>query len=105
VLRAAPDFKGRAVIVVHFGGLMADVAGIVDVAARRGVAVVPSFIERRDDGSHLATFHPPLELPDDAVAATALMTRTIEEQVRRRPEQWVWMHRRWRTQPPAATGE
>jgi len=27
------------------------------------------------------------------------MTEKIEEQVRHRPEQWVWMHRRWRRQP------
>jgi len=30
------------------------------------------------------------------------MTRAIEEQVRRHPEQWVWMHRRWRRQPVQA---
>jgi len=30
---------------------------------------------------------------------TALFTRLIEEAVREAPEQWVWMHRRWRRQP------
>lgn len=64
------------------------------------VAVIPSFIERLADGRHRARFHPPLELPDDPVEATARMTWAIEEQVRRVPEQWVWMHRRWRRQPP-----
>ena len=38
-------------------------------------------------------------LPDEPIAATALMTRAIEEQIRRCPEQWVWFHRRWRHQP------
>jgi KDO2-lipid IV(A) lauroyltransferase len=28
------------------------------------------------------------------------MTRSIERQIRRCPDQWVWMHRRWRRQPP-----
>ncbi len=37
--------------------------------------------------------------PDDPQEATALMTAKIEEQIRRHPEQWVWMHRRWRRQP------
>jgi len=35
----------------------------------------------------------------DPVALTALMTADIEEQIRRVPEQWVWMHRRWRERP------
>lgn len=99
------DTQVEGAWVPFFGRPAFTPLGAAQIGARRGVAVVPSFIERRDDGSHLATFHPPLELPDDAVLATALMTRTIEEQVRRRPEQWVWMHRRWRTQPPAATAE
>jgi KDO2-lipid IV(A) lauroyltransferase len=72
------------------------------IALRQQAAVLPTFIERLPDGRHLATIHPPLEPPDDPADATALMTAKIEEQVRRRPEQWVWMHRRWRRRPPAA---
>ncbi len=37
----------------------------------------------------------------DSLAATAAATRAIEEEVRRRPDEWVWMHRRWRTKEPA----
>ena len=32
----------------------------------------------------------------DPVELTAIMTRAIEEQIRRVPEQWVWMHERWK---------
>jgi Kdo2-lipid IVA lauroyltransferase/acyltransferase len=97
------DTKVEGAWVPFFGRLAFTPLGAAQIGARRGVAVVPTFIERQGDGSHVATFHPPLELPENAVEATALMTRTIEEQVRRRPEQWVWMHRRWRRQPPAST--
>jgi KDO2-lipid IV(A) lauroyltransferase len=79
--------------------------GAAKIARRQNTAVIPAFIERLENGRHVVTLHPALDLPDDPTEATALMTAKIEEQVRRRPEQWVWMHRRWRRQPdgnPAA---
>ncbi len=74
--------------------------GAAKIALKRQAAVFPSFIERLADGRHHLRFHPALDLPSDPTAATAVMTRAIEEQIRRCPEQWVWMHRRWRRQPP-----
>jgi KDO2-lipid IV(A) lauroyltransferase len=73
--------------------------GAAKIALKQKAAVVPVFIERLPDGRHIVRFQPALDLPDDPQAATALMTTKIEEQIRRRPEQWVWMHRRWRRQP------
>ena len=35
----------------------------------------------------------------DALANTALFTATIESWIRRYPEQWLWVHRRWKTRP------
>jgi KDO2-lipid IV(A) lauroyltransferase len=95
------DTKVEGVWVPFFGRPAFTPSGAAKIALRQRTAVLPTFIERLPDGRHLATFHPPLDLPDDLTAATALMTEKIEEQVRRRPEQWVWMHRRWRRQPPA----
>jgi len=74
--------------------------GAARLALHRDAAVIPCFVQRLPDGSHVARFQDPLDLPDDPVEATAAMTRMIEEQIRRVPEQWVWMHRRWRRQPP-----
>lgn len=96
------DTKVDGVWVPFFGRPAFTPVGAAKIALRQKAAVIPTFIERREDGSHLATFHPPLALPDDPTEATALMTARIEEQVRQRPEQWVWMHRRWRRQPPAS---
>jgi lauroyl/myristoyl acyltransferase len=61
---------------------------------------VSCFIERRG-GKQYLRFNEPMETrrDDDPVALTALMTADIEEQIRRVPEQWVWMHRRWRERP------
>ncbi len=93
------DTPVEGVWVPFFGRPAFTPVGAARIALRQDAAVVPAFLERRDDGSHVARFLPPLDLPDDEVQATARMTRAIEEQVLRRPEQWVWMHRRWRRQP------
>lgn len=94
------DIQVEGVWVPFFGRDAYTPVGAAKVALRRGAAVVPAFLERLPDGSHRARFRPPLELPADAAAATAAMTAIIESEVRRRPEQWVWMHRRWRRRPP-----
>lgn len=95
------DTKVDGVWVPFFGRPAFTPVGAAKIALRQNTAVIPTFIERRKDGSHKATFHPALELPDDTTEATAAMTATIEAQIRRVPEQWVWMHRRWRRQQPA----
>jgi len=61
---------------------------------------VSCFTEGRG-GKQTLRFNEPMETrrDDDPVALTALMTADIEEQIRRVPEQWVWMHRRWRERP------
>ena len=94
------DTKVDGVWVPFFGRLAFTPVGAAQIALRQRAAVLPAFDERLPDGNHLLRVSPPLELPDDAEAATGVMTRVIEGQVRRRPEQWVWMHRRWRRRPP-----
>jgi KDO2-lipid IV(A) lauroyltransferase len=89
----------EGVWVPFFGRLAYTPVGAAKIALKQRAAVVPVFIERLENGHHLVRFQPPLDLPDDPREATALMTARIEEQIRRRPEQWVWMHRRWRRQP------
>jgi KDO2-lipid IV(A) lauroyltransferase len=91
--------KMDGVWVPFFGRPAYTPVGAAKIALKQRAAVVPVFIERLEDGRHRVRFQPPLDLPDDPQAATAMMTERIEEQVRRRPEQWVWMHRRWRRRP------
>jgi KDO2-lipid IV(A) lauroyltransferase len=94
------DTKVEGVWVPFFGRPAFTPVGAAKIALKQRAAVVPVFIERLAGGRHRVKFQPPLDLPDDPREATALMTAKIEEQIRRRPEQWVWMHRRWRRQPP-----
>ena len=98
------DFATGGVFVPFFGRPAHTPAGPAEIALRLDAAVVPVFDQRLEDGSHLLRFGPAMELPRDATAATAAMTTLIEAQIRRCPEQWVWLHRRWRRRPPGEAG-
>jgi KDO2-lipid IV(A) lauroyltransferase len=97
------DIEAEGCWVPFFGRLAHTPLGPAHLALRRRAVVIPTFDERLPSGRHRVTFHPPLELDPDPVRATAQMSLVIEEQIRRRPEQWVWMHRRWRRRPPEET--
>jgi KDO2-lipid IV(A) lauroyltransferase len=75
------------------------------MAVKFGAPVIFGFIRRGKDNRHVVTIEGPLELiltgdtEKDIIANTAMLTGKIEECIRREPDQWVWMHRRWRRQP------
>lgn len=99
------------IFVPFFGRPAWTPSGAAMLALRKGVPVVPAFIHRRPDGGHHVTVHPPLDPPAGASLRerierlTAAATAAIEDQIRTHPDQWVWMHRRWRTRPSGeATG-
>ncbi len=93
------------VFVPFFGRPAWTPAGAASLTLHRDAPVVPAFSHRRDDGTHLIEVHPPLPKPqsgskeDRILELTAAATATIERQIRAHPAQWVWMHRRWRTEP------
>ncbi len=95
-------------IFVPFFGLPACTAsGLARVALHTGAAVVPAFtIWDSVADRYRIHFEPPLQLlrtgneEADTVANTALFTSVIEDFVRRYPDQWLWVHRRWKTRPP-----
>lgn len=89
--------------VPFFGRPALTPIGAAQLALKAGCPIVPAFVHRKADGKHLAEVFPPLDAPipqetrDQVVELTAAATAAIESQIRRFPEQWVWMHRRWRT--------
>ena len=84
--------------VPFFGRPALTAIGPARLAIRTEAAVVCVFIERRADGMHHVRFGEPIETRrgDDPVALVAKVTAEIEQQIRRVPEQWVWMHERWK---------
>lgn len=97
------DTKVDGVWVPFFGRSAYTPTAAAELGLRHRMTVVPLFLTRRSDGTHECRFLAAVELPDDVTEATARLTALIEAQVRRHPEQWVWMHRRWRRRPPGET--
>ncbi len=99
------DTKVQGVFVPFFGRLAHTPRAPADLALRMGAGVAAIFIHRRPEGGHVVTARE-IPLPEGrgeeaVVELTAAMTRAIEEEIRRHPHEWVWMHERWKTRPPS----
>lgn len=97
------------VFVDFFGIPACTTSGLARLALKTEAPVVPGFIlwDTRLKKYRLR-FEPPVTLTRtgdaerDLLENTARFTRIIEEFVRRHPEQWLWVHRRWKTRPPGS---
>lgn len=93
------------VFVPFFGHLASTSRSLAVLALKTRAPVVPTFIHRMPTGEHQVTIEPPLSLAltgdhvRDVELYSALFTRTIERHVEAHPEQWFWVHRRWKTRP------
>jgi len=105
------DTKVQNVFVPFFGRLAATPRAAADLAIRFGAAIVVGTSHRKGDGpdaGHVVeltevTYEPkPADLEAEVVRLTAACTRVFEDAIRRYPEQWVWMHERWKTRPPSS---
>jgi len=97
---------GRSGAFVPFLGQLASTSrSLAVLALKTRTPVVPAFLHRAPDGGHRLTLDPPVALQAtgdheaDVVANTARYTAAIERHVRQHPEQWFWVHRRWKTRP------
>ena len=84
---------------------------LAHVARKTGAAVLPGFMvweaaERR----YVLHFGKMIEIPHsedvaaDILEGTRRCTAAIESWIRRYPDQWLWVHRRWKTRPAGETG-
>jgi Kdo2-lipid IVA lauroyltransferase/acyltransferase len=71
------------------------------IAYRTGASVIPGFaLWSEAEGRYILRFDPILEMSGDDVADTALIHAKLESVIREHPDQWLWIHRRWKTRPP-----
>jgi Kdo2-lipid IVA lauroyltransferase/acyltransferase len=70
------------------------------IAAHSGAAVLPGFaVWCESERRYRLKFYPLLEISGDAVEDTQRLQAAVERAVREHPEQWLWIHRRWKTRP------
>ena len=91
------------VIVDFFGQPTNTFTGAAAIARRCEVPIFPVFIHREENGHHVITVEPPLTVDktDDRAAdvrrVTQCVSDRIEAWVRRYPEEWFWLHDRWKS--------
>jgi len=99
------DTKVKSRFVDFFGMKASTPIGATILALRTGAAVVPTYIYLDKDGKQHMHILPEIPLvvtgdeETDLVVNTQNFTNFTEQIVREHPEQWVWMHERWKTRP------
>ena len=107
--------RDEGVFCDFFGVPAATTAGIATLALRTGALVVPGYLLWDEAAQiHRLHFEPPVETPvesmdtgnqkEDVQTNTARYTKVLENVIRQHPDQWLWIHRRWKTRPVGEPG-
>jgi KDO2-lipid IV(A) lauroyltransferase len=97
--------RKEGVFVDFFGKKACTTPALAAIALRTGAAIIPAFAVPTADGKYLFIYEKELiyrksgDHQRDILEITARATRVIEDYVRRYPDCWLWMHRRWKTRP------
>jgi KDO2-lipid IV(A) lauroyltransferase len=104
------DTKADGVFVDFFGRPAYTPTGPVVLARRLNLPIIPIFAYLKDDFTYQVECLPPLDLvkteneDSDIRINTQKCSDAYEAMIRRFPEQWVWMHKRWKTRPEQFSG-
>jgi KDO2-lipid IV(A) lauroyltransferase len=95
----------QGVFVDFFGRSACTHKTLALLALKTGASVLPAFIFREEGNRHRIVIESPVSLEEtgdaerDLVANTQKFTSLIESYIRKHPDQWLWVHRRWKTRP------
>jgi len=86
--------------VDFFGKLACSGTTFAKIAARSGAGVIPGFAFWSDEEQrHILHFYPEVVMTGDLTTDTAAIQKAVENAIREHPDQWLWIHRRWKTRP------
>jgi KDO2-lipid IV(A) lauroyltransferase len=96
----------QGAFVDFFGHPACTGSGLARVAMKTGARVLPGFLLWEEaTQQYVLRFGAPLalaiseDMEVDVLAHTTLFTKVIEDYIRQYPDQWLWVHRRWKTRP------
>jgi KDO2-lipid IV(A) lauroyltransferase len=91
-------------VFVDFFGIPACVnPGFAKIAAHSGAGVIPGFaLWSERERKYILRFYPEVPITGDAEADTRAVQARLAEAIAEYPDQWLWIHRRWKTRPPGA---
>lgn len=81
--------------VPFFGRAAMTAPALARLAQRYDCVVLPTQVERCGGARFRLTVHPPLDISGDAAAVMTRVNAILEDWIRARPEQWLWLHNRW----------
>jgi Kdo2-lipid IVA lauroyltransferase/acyltransferase len=91
----------NGVFVDFFGTPACAGTGFAKLAAHTGAAVIPGFaIWSEAERKFVLRFYPEVPIVGDVQQDTARLHSVLETVIREYPDQWLWIHRRWKTRPP-----
>ena len=91
----------EGVFVDFFGVPACAGVGFAKMAAHTGATVIPGFaLWSEQERRYVLRFYPPMEITGEPKEDTQRLHRRLEQVIRAHPDQWLWMHRRWKTRPP-----
>jgi KDO2-lipid IV(A) lauroyltransferase len=101
------DAGSKGVFVPFFGRSASTISTPVDLALLLGSPIVAAGVHRLGGERRYVFRHGPVRWPDPAadreaerVRLLTLINQDLEGIIRQAPEQWLWLHRRWKTRPP-----
>jgi KDO2-lipid IV(A) lauroyltransferase len=95
---SAPE---NATFLPFFNQLACTNLSFARIAARSGAAVIPGFaLWNEAESRYILRFYPVVEMTGEPVEDTRRIQTAVEAAIREYPDQWLWIHRRWKTRPP-----
>jgi KDO2-lipid IV(A) lauroyltransferase len=91
----------EGVFIDFFGTPACAGTGFARFASHTGAAVIPGFaLWSENERRYILRFYAPIVMTGDAMRDTQAIHSQLESVIRAHPDQWLWIHRRWKTRPP-----
>ncbi|MCS7232784.1 MAG: lysophospholipid acyltransferase family protein [Synergistetes bacterium] len=100
VILVDQDEGPQGIFVPFMGRLSSTPRGAFTLSLRLNVPLIPFFTYREASLYHVAKFYPPIyPVGKNELELALTISSMIEEEILKRPSQWLWIHRRWKSKP------